>query len=129
MSFNFNDETPIYLQIIEYIKMQIISKKYLPNQKIPSVRDLSFEFEVNPNTIQKSLSELEDLGLIITERTNGKFVTNNEKLIQDIKEQTINKMINDFYISMRNIGIEKDQVLEILTNERSKKWKYYKLKT
>ena len=121
MSFNFNDETPIYLQIIEYIKMQIISKKYLPNQKIPSVRDLSFEFEVNPNTIQKSLSELEDLGLIITERTNGKFVTNNEKLIQDIKEQTINKMINDFYISMRNIGIEKDQVLEILTNERSKK--------
>jgi DNA-binding transcriptional regulator YhcF (GntR family) len=70
MGYKFNDETPIYLQIVEYIKMQIISKNYLPCQKIPSVRELSFEFEVNPNTVQKALFELENLGLIYTERTN-----------------------------------------------------------
>ena len=87
MSFNFNDELPIYLQIIEHIKMQIISKKYLPNQKLPSVRELSFELEVNPNTVQKALFELENIGLIYTERTNGKFVTDNEQLIEDIKNQ------------------------------------------
>ena len=115
MSYNFNDDTPIYLQIIEHIKTQIISKKYLPKQKIPSVRELSFEFEVNPNTVQKALCELESLGLIVTERTNGKFVTDNEKLIEDIKSQTIQKMIEDFYLSMKKIGIEKNQVLHILS--------------
>ena len=124
MSYSFNDEIPIYLQIIEHIKMQIISKKYLPNQKIPSVRELSFELEVNPNTVQKALFELENIGLIYTERTNGKFVTDNEKLIEDIKNQTIQKMIDEFYVSMNKLGIENEQVLQILIDERSKKWKY-----
>ena len=124
MSYNFNDDIPIYLQIIEHIKIQIISKKYLPKQKIPSVRELSFELNVNPNTVQKALLELENLGLIFTERTNGKFVTDNEKLIESIKKQTIQKMINDFYVSMEKLGIDNEQVLEILNNERSKKWKY-----
>lgn len=121
MSYNFNDDTPIYLQIIEHIKMQIISKKYLPKQKLPSVRELSYEYEVNPNTVQKALFELENLGLIFTERTNGKFVTDNVKLIEDIKNQTIQEMIEDFYASMENIGIEKEQVLQILNGERNKK--------
>lgn len=121
MSYNLNDVTPIYLQIIEHIKMQIISKKYLPNQKLPSVRELSFEFEVNPNTVQKALFELEDMGLIFTERTNGKFVTDNETLIDDIKKQTMQTMIDDFYRSMSKIGLSREQVLQILIDERSKK--------
>lgn len=124
MSYSFNDEIPIYLQIIEHIKMQIISKKYLPNQKIPSVRELSFELEVNPNTVQKALFELENIGLIYTERTNGKFVTDNEQLIEDTKNQTIQKMIDEFYVSMNKLGIDNEQVLQILIDERSKKWKY-----
>ena len=124
MSYSFNDEIPIYLQIIEHIKMQIISKKYLPNQKLPSVRELSFELEVNPNTVQKALFELENIGLIYTERTNGKFVTDNEQLIEDTKNQTIQKMIDEFYVSMNKLGIDNEQVLQILIDERSKKWKY-----
>ena len=75
MSYDFNNDIPIYLQIIEHIKLQIINKTYLPNQKIPSVRDLSVLYEVNPNTVQKALTELETMGLIFTESTNGKFVT------------------------------------------------------
>ena len=59
MGYDFNNETPIYLQIIEYIKMQIISGAVLPNQKLPSVREYALELGVNPNTIQKALSELE----------------------------------------------------------------------
>lgn len=121
MSYIFNDNVPIYLQIIEYIKMQIISKKYKPKQKIPSVRELSLEFEVNPNTIQKALFELENMGLIFTERTNGKFVTSDEYLIERIKNQTIDSMIDKFYKSMEYIGINKEQVLQILNNGRSKK--------
>ena len=124
MGYNFNDETPIYLQIIENIKIRIISKEYLPQQKLPSVRDLSLEYEVNPNTIQKALSELENSGLIFTERTNGKYVTDNEKLISDVRSQTIRKMVDDFYVAMAKIGLEKEDVLEILNGKGIERWKF-----
>ena len=81
MSFEFKSDVPIYLQIIENIKMRIISREYLPSERLPSVRELSLHYEVNPNTVQKALSELENMGLIYTERTNGKFVTEDEAVI------------------------------------------------
>lgn len=118
MSFDFKNDKPIYLQLIEHIKMQIISGKYQPMQKIPSVRELSVQYEVNPNTIQKALFELENMGLIFTERTNGKFVTNDLDIINNIKNSTISVMIDDFYKSMEDIGLNKSQVLEILNKEK-----------
>ncbi len=117
MSFNFNNDTPIYIQIIEDIKLQIINKRYKPNDKIPSVRELSILYGVNPNTIMKALTELEDLGLIYTERTNGKFVTDNEKVINEAKSQTVNDMINKFYCSMEGLGLSKKEILDILINK------------
>lgn len=117
MSFRFNNETPIYLQIIEHIRMQIISREYLPNDRLPSVRELSLAFEVNPNTVQKALAELENKGLIYTERTNGKFVTNDEKIITAEKEKVINSIINDFYKSMDKIGLNKTEIIKLL-NEK-----------
>ena len=114
MSFDFNNDTPIYLQIIELIKMQIITKEYLPNQKIPSVRELSFVYEVNPNTIQKSLAELEEMGLIYTERTNGKFVTNDAGIIERVRSETINAMVDKFYDSMAQMGLDKKSIIDIL---------------
>ena len=114
MNFEFNNERPIYLQIIEHIKMQIISKNYLPNQKLPSVRELSFEFQVNPNTIQKALAELENIGLIYTERTNGKFITSDEEIIKRVTENTINEMIEKFFSSMSEIGLSKKEIIEII---------------
>ena len=117
MSFEFKNDIPIYLQIIEYIKQQIINKTYLPQQKIPSVRDLSVFFEVNPNTIQKALTELEEIGLIITERTNGKFITDNIQIIEKIKKETIKQKVNSFYESMKNFGVSKEEVLEILNKK------------
>ena len=114
MSFDFNNDSPIYLQIIEHIKMQIINKEYLPGAKLPSVREMSLIFEVNPNTIQKALGELEELGLIFTERTNGKFVTLDEKLIMGITKDTVNKKIDDFLQDMSKMGISKKEIIEIL---------------
>ncbi len=116
MGFNFNNDTPIYLQIIDYIKMQIISKKYLPGEKIPSVRELSLLLEVNPNTVQKSLAELEDIGLIITERTNGKFVTEQQAVLDAVKNQVINKLTHNFLNSMNELGISHEETLDILKN-------------
>jgi len=117
MSFDFNSNTPIYLQIIEHIKRQIIIGKYKPNEKIPSVRELSMEFQVNPNTVQKALIELERHGLIYTERTNGKFVTFDEKIISKTKKESLDLIINEFYETMSSLGIDKNKVLEILRNK------------
>ena len=118
MSFDFNNDTPIYLQLIELIKMQIIRKVYRPKEKLPSVRELSLKYSVNPNTIQKALAELESIGLIVTERTNGKFVTGDEDLIREITNQTIKEMVHDFYNSMSNLGLSKSEILKILEGEQ-----------
>lgn len=120
MSFDFTNDTPIYLQIIDDIKIKIISKEYSPSDKIPSVRELSMMYQVNPNTIQKALAELEDIGLIITERTNGKFVTSNTKIIEQITEQTIDEMVDKFIDSMKSIGIDKKQIISILKSKEIK---------
>lgn len=122
MSYDFVSDIPIYLQIIDAIKMDIINKKYLPGYKIPSVREMSLIFEVNPNTIQKALGELEEIGLIITERTNGKFVTKDKSIIEKIRKDTINKMIDEFYFSMEKVGLSKREVLDILNREEL--WRY-----
>ena len=114
MGFDFNNDIPIYLQIIELIKTKIISGEYKSQQRLPSVRELSYEFGVNPNTIQKALVELEDIGLIYTERTNGKFVTQNENIIKNIKEETIIARINDFYDSMRGLGLSKKDIIDYI---------------
>ena len=114
MGFDFNNEVPIYLQIIEDIKMQIISNKYSLNQKLLSVREMSVVYGVNPNTIQKALAELEDMGLVYTERTNGKFVTKDKKVVEKIRKQTIDKMMKDFVESMNDIGVDKAQIIDLL---------------
>ena len=118
MSFDFNSDTPIYLQLIDLIKMQIIRKEYRPLDKLPSVRELSLKYSVNPNTIQKALGELENMGLIVTERTNGKFVTEDENLIREVSNQTIKEMVHDFYNSMSSLGLEKSEILKILEGEQ-----------
>ena len=113
MGYDFNSNTPIYLQIIDYIKLQIISKKYKPNEKIPTVRELAIQFEVNPNTVQKALVELEKGGLIYAESTNGRFVTTNEQLILQVFNQTVQQEINKFYVYMQNLGLTEQEVNEL----------------
>ena len=117
MSFDFKNDMPIFLQIIEHIKMLIISGRYLPNNRLPSVRDLSFNFGVNPNTIQKALSELEDIGLIRTDSTNGKYITEDIVIIDKVREQTIREMITEFGDNISKIGASKEKILEILRKE------------
>ncbi len=116
MSYEFKNDTPIYLQIIEQIKLEIITKKYLPNDKLPSVREFSMQLEVNPNTVQKALTELESIGLIYTERTNGKFVTGDKEIIERTKRDMISVLVKNFYKSMENIGINKKEAVKILTD-------------
>ena len=116
MGFTFDNETPIYLQIIEHIKMQIISGKYNMGDKLPSVREFSADLAVNPNTVQKALIELEKISLIYTERTNGKFVTKDKKIIEKLKSQAIKNHINKFFDSMQKIGLTRQEIIDALQN-------------
>lgn len=117
MGFDFDNDLPIYLQIIEHIKAMIVSGEYKKGEKIPSVRELSLFFEVNPNTIQKSLAELENIGLIRTDRTNGKFVTECDDIIQESKMKTIDDVINEFFEKMEKLGFDRHQTMKILNDK------------
>lgn len=108
----FNNSVPIYLQIISEIKKQIISGKLIPGERIPSVRELALTYKVNPNTMQKALIELEENGLIKTERTNGKFVTEDEKIINKIKNDYADNLTQNYLSEMISLGITKQEIKE-----------------
>ena len=87
MKFEFDNKIPIYIQLVEQLKNHIISGNLKPGERLPWVRDLAMQTKVNPNTMQKALVELEELSLIYTERTNGKYVTTDTSLINKYKEE------------------------------------------
>jgi len=110
----FDNERPIYVQLVEKIRLEIISGKLQSGQRIPSVRELAIKTRVNPNTMQKALAELEEEGLIYTERTNGKFVTDNKELIENIKNKLAEEKVNNYLNDMQNIGIDYKEALKYL---------------
>ena len=114
MQFDFNNNIPIYIQLVEQLKMYIISGKIKVGERLPSVRDLAFQTKVNPNTMQKALMELENLGLIYTERTNGKYVTTNQKLIGKLRLEHVKKATNKYFEDMKQLGLSKDDVIKYL---------------
>ena len=114
MKFDFDNNIPIYIQLVEQLKIYIISGKLKLGDRLPSVRDLALQTKVNPNTMQKALAELEELGLIYTERTNGKFVTDNKKLIDKYKKQYADELSKKYFLSMESIGFSKSEVIDYL---------------
>jgi len=114
MSFSFDNNIPIYIQLVEYFKICIISGNLKSGDRLLSVRDLAIEMKVNPNTMQKALVELEEIGLIYTERTNGKYVTNDQKLIDKYKRIYAFDLTSKYISSMKNIGFDKKSIIEYL---------------
>lgn len=114
MNFEFNNSSPIYVQLVQQLKIYIISGKLGAGERLPSVRDLALQTKVNPNTMQKALAELEEQGLIYTERTNGKFVTNNCKLIEEIKNAYAKEIAEKYFFGMESVGFDKLSALEFL---------------
>ena len=114
MEFNFDNERPIYIQLVELIRIKIVSGEFQRGQKIPSVRELALAMKVNPNTMQKALVELEDEKLIYTERTNGKYVTEDEKLIEKVKNELAKEKVEDYINSMNSRGISFDEAIKYL---------------
>ena len=115
MEINFNNNSPIYMQIVEKIKQHIIAGELEIGSRLPSVRDLANDFKVNPNTVQKALSELESMGLIFTERTNGKFVTVDCELLLEYKKVLADELTNEYIEKMKKIGFSKAEIIKRLT--------------
>ena len=114
MNLTFDNNIPIYLQVLEYLKIYLISGVFKSGEKLPSVREFAVNFKVNPNTVQKALSELEDMKLIYTERTNGKYVTNDEKLIKKLKDEYAMTLAKSYIVGMKKIGLGKADSIKYL---------------
>lgn len=114
MPWNLDSSRPIYLQIIERVQMDIITGRYQPGDKLPSVRDLAQEAAVNPNTMQKALSELERSGLIYSQRTSGRFITEDKELIHQMKKELAATEVSAFVAHMKQLGITPEEIRQLL---------------
>ena len=114
MKFEFDNNIPIYIQLVEQLKNNIISGKMKPGERLPSVRDLALQTKVNPNTMQKALVELEEMNLVYTERTNGRFVTTDEKIINKHKKRYAEELSKKYYFNMRDIGFDIKETIDYL---------------
>ncbi len=119
MSWNLDSDRPIYSQIMEQLKIRIISGFYAPGSKLPSVRELAMEASVNPNTMQKAFSELENTGLIVTMRTSGRFVTEDISMIQNVRTELANEQIQIFLTHMKELGFSIQDILHLLKNKEN----------
>lgn len=113
MPWNLDNNRPIYLQIVERIQMDIVSGVYHAGDKLPSVRELAAEAAVNPNTMQKALSELEGSGLVYTQRTNGRYITDDASLITAVRRQLAKEQIDIFLNNMQKLGFRTDDALTL----------------
>ncbi len=114
MSWNFNDDKPIYIQLMEQIQLRIVSGIYKAGEKLPSVRDIASEASVNPNTMQKALTALERTGLVFSQRTSGRFITEDINMIKDIKNGLAKDQIQNFLYNMEKIGYTKNETIELI---------------
>ena len=117
MAWNLDSDRPIYAQILERIQRQIVSGEYAPGTKIPSVRELAAQAGVNPNTMQKALSELERSGLVVTMRTSGRVVTEDMEMIKQIRKQLAAEQAAEFVKQMKELGFQKADILALIEQE------------
>lgn len=110
MTWHLDNDRPIYLQLMERIQMDIISGKYGLGDKLPSVRDLALEASVNPNTMQKALAELERVGLVYSQRTAGRFITEDEELMKNLKREQAAQYLEEFFTNMRHLGLQDEEI-------------------
>lgn len=115
MSWTLDNDRPIYLQLMERIQRDIIAGVYQPGDKLPSVRDLALEAAVNPNTMQKALSELERSGLVYSQRTSGRFITEDTEMLTQMKKELATEHIQEFFQKMEQLGFSRAELLTLVT--------------
>lgn len=117
MEWTFRSDQPIYSQLSNHLKAAIVTGYFTPGQRLPSVRDIAMEAGVNPNTVQRSLAELERDGLVFSQRTSGRFVTEDPEKIRSVRETMAKEVIRDFLKAMRKLGIDRHETIAFLEKE------------
>lgn len=118
--WQFDNDKPIYKQLVEKLEIWVINGTYPLGSKLPSVRELAEESGVNPNTMQRALQELETKGFVHTKRTSGRFVTEDQKKIEEGKSVLAHERIHTFLTEMNEIGIPLKQVINYIRKEEKK---------
>ncbi len=117
MGWKFSSQAPIYQQLVDHILMDIVSGRYESGERMPSVRELSLTAAVNPNTMQRAMAELEDMGLVVTQRNSGRTVTEDKGVIRMARENKAVQVARTFLMSMEALGYDHDAALAFLTQK------------
>ena len=114
MPWYFDNNRSIYIQLVEQIQNRIFTGMYEPGSKIKSVRELAGEAEVNPNTMQRALTELERIGLLHSQRTSGRYVTDDGVRIFEMKKKAAMETVRLFLKQMESLGFERDEIIALI---------------
>ena len=117
MQWQFSNDVPIYTQLIQQVKVGIVTGAFPPGERLPSVRDMATEAGVNPNTMQRALAELERDGLVYSQRTAGRFVTEDNTMINTAKRSLAERHVKTFLEAMLRLGFRKDEIIDLISKE------------
>lgn len=121
MPWDFSTDRPIYLQLMEHIQMKIISGEYAPGERLPAVRELAAEAAVNPNTMQKAMTELERQGLVFAQRTSGRYITEDAGMIQSLRRDMAGQQAAAFLAGLKQLGFSPAEAIELLQTAAQEK--------
>ncbi|MDY5210934.1 GntR family transcriptional regulator [Intestinibacter sp.] len=114
MKWQIDNNKPVYIQLVEQLKMKIISGEIELDSKLDSVRSLAAEAMVNPNTMQKALTELEREGFVYSKRTSGRFVTNDKELIDTQRKKLVKENVKKSLETLINLGYTDDEIINLV---------------
>ncbi len=117
MQWQFSNDAPIYTQLIQQVKVGIVTGAFPPGERLPSVRDMATEAGVNPNTMQRALAELERDGLVYSQRTAGRFVTEDNTMINTAKRSLAERHVKTFLEAMLRLGFQKGEIIDLISKE------------
>ena len=117
MQWQFSNDAPIYTQLIQQVKVGIVTGAFPPGDRLPSVRDMAPEAGVHPNTMQRALAELERDGLVYSQRTAGRFVTEDNTMINTAKRSLAERHVKTFLEAMLRLGFRKDEIIDLISKE------------
>ncbi len=117
MPWDFDNSKPIYIQLVEELKLRVISGRLAAGSKLDSVRDLAEEAGVNPNTMQRALAELERDQLVYSQRTSGRFVTEDMELIKTMRNQYATTKIKEVTVALLQLGYTKEELLKLIEED------------
>lgn len=118
MEWKLSGAQPVYLQIMEHFRCAVLSGEFGAGEKVPSVRDLAAEARVNPNTMQRALSELEREGLLTSHGTLGRFVTDDPAVLEQLRRQHIRNTVEHCRQLLAEVGLTLDQAARLAEEDK-----------